>query len=350
MISFNYSETFSAGDDIIGITIKDVARYTGLSIATISKYINGGNVLEKNRVLIEDAIKKLDFRVNEIARGLKTNKSFTIGVLIPTLENVFFNRIISNIENVLLNNGYSTIICDYKEDKNLEKEKLEFLVNKMVDGIIIVPYALESYDIKNTHNKKLPIVVLDRIIDGDKYDTVLADNFNASYNATKYLIKKGHKRIAIIAGPQEIFTARERLEGFIKANKDYSIEVDYNLVKYGDYHIESGYLLLKSLVALNDPPTAVFITNYEMTLGAVMAINELNIKIPDQLSLIGFDNLQLAKVVKPALSVVIQPMERMGGEAAKTLLKRLKNDYTDFPNILRLETDLIINDSVKVLI
>jgi LacI family transcriptional regulator len=120
-------------------TIKDVARETGLSLATISKYLNGGNVLDKNKKSIEAAIRKLDFKVNEMARALKTNRSMTVGVLIPNFENIFFTSIVSNIENDLLQEGYSTIVCDYKEDPRLEAEKLNFLLDKMVDGIIIMP-------------------------------------------------------------------------------------------------------------------------------------------------------------------------------------------------------------------
>jgi LacI family transcriptional regulator len=123
-------------------TIKDVAKYTGLSIATISKYINGGNVLEQNKKIIDEAIEALNFHVNEMARGLKTNRSKTIGILIPNLEKIFCTSIVSNIENILLQHGYSTIICDYKEDMNLEKAKLKFLVSKMVDGLIIIPLGV----------------------------------------------------------------------------------------------------------------------------------------------------------------------------------------------------------------
>src|SRR5690554_2724378 len=122
-------------------TIKDVARYAGLSISTISKYLNSGNVLEANKRLIEEAIDKLDFKVNELARGLKTNQTKTVGVLIPKLENIFCTGIISTMESILLEKGYSTIVCDYKEDPDMEKNKLRFLIDKMVDGIVIMPLA-----------------------------------------------------------------------------------------------------------------------------------------------------------------------------------------------------------------
>lgn len=331
-------------------TIKDVAKYTGLSIATISKYINGGNVLEKNRILVDKAIKALDFKVNEIARGLKTNKSMTIGVLIPDFKNIFCTTIVSNIENVLLQNGYSTIICDYKQSSELEKEKFRFLVNKMVDGIITIPHGGNADSIQNLLSRNVPVVLIDRALEGVGCDTVLVDNLNASYNAVEHLIVKGHKRIGIICGPDNIFTAGERLKGYVRVHEDYSMKIDESLIKKGDYEIDSGYKLLNELLELENPPSAVFVTNYEMTLGAIMALNERDIKIPEDLSIIGFDNLQMARIVKPLLSIIVQPMEQIGEAAANILLKRLKGDTSNYPFMLRLKTELQINKSVKELL
>ncbi len=331
----------------IAATIKDVAKYTGLSIATISKYINGGNVLEQNRVRIEAAIKALDFKVNEIARGLKTNKTMTIGVLIPSLESIFFTTIVSYIENILLQNGYSTIISDYRQDSDLENSKFDFLINKAVDGIIVMPLGIDEDRIAKALERNVPVVLIDRAIKGLDCDVVLVDNLNASYNAVEHLITKGHKRVGIICGPQNIYTAQERLTGYFRVYEDYHLQVDERLIKYGDYEVESGYRLLNELLDSSNPPTAVFVTNYEMTLGAIMALNERNIKVPEELSFIGFDNIQLAKVVKPSLSVVVQPMQQIGEAAANVLLKRLKGDMSNSPAMFRLKTELLQNASVS---
>ncbi|RCX14825.1 LacI family transcriptional regulator [Anaerobacterium chartisolvens] len=332
---------------IISVTMKDVARKAGLSIATISKYINGGNVLKENRVIIDKAIKELGFEVNEIARGLKTNKTMTVGLLIPSLENIFFTSILSNIESILIDKGYSTIICDYKEDKSLEKQKLDFLVKKMVDGIVTMPMGCDLEIINSVIGRNIPVVLIDRALKGVDCDAVLVDNLNASYNAVEQLIILGHKRIGIICGPDDIYTAQERLRGYERVHEDYAMTVDHKLVKKGDYQIESGYRLLLELIKMKEPPTAVLVTNYEMTLGAIMAINESDIKIPDDISFIGFDNLQLAKVVKPPLSIVIQPVKQIGEVAANMLLKRLRGDGSSFPSMVRLKTELILKDSVR---
>ncbi len=345
--TINTVKRFANEGDHISATMKDVARKSGLSIATISKYINGGNVLEENRAVIDKAIKELGFEVNEIARGLKTNKTMTIGLLIPSLENIFFTSIVSNIESVLIKNGYSTIICDYKEDKKLEKQKLDFLVKKMVDGIITMPMGCDLEVINSVITRNIPVVLIDRALKGVECDTVLVDNLNASYNAVEQLIILGHKRIGIICGPGDIYTAQERLKGYERVHEDYDMTIDSELIKKGDYQVESGYSLLLELIKMKEPPTAVLVTNYEMTLGAVMAINESDIKVPDDISFIGFDNLQLAKVVKPPLSIVVQPVKQIGEVAANMILRRLKGDNSNFPSMIRLKTELILKDSVK---
>jgi len=328
-------------------TIKDVARHAGVSIATVSKYINGGNVLDKNKIIIDEAIDKLNYKVNIMARGLKTNQTMTVGILIPSLTNLFFTTIVSSIENSLLENGYSTILCDYRENEKLEKEKLDFLVSKNVDGIIMVPSCLDDLELINNLKKEMPIVLIDRNIDGADLDVVLTDNINGSYDAVEKLIHRGHKRIGIICGPKEHYTAIERLTGYNRVHKDYKIKIDQQLIKFGDYQMESGHEKIIELMNMDVSPTAVFVTNYEMTLGTIIGINEMNISIPEELSLIGYDNIQLAKIVKPSLSIVTQPMNSIGETAARLMLMRLSGNMSEFPSIYRLKSEIIIKDSVK---
>lgn len=326
-----------------------MAKHTGLSIATISKYINGIPVKEENKKRIDEAIKALDFRVNEIARGLKTKKTSTVGVLIPSLENVFSTIIVSKIENILLQYGYSTIICDYHQNIELENQKFDFLMNKSVDGMIFMPLGIDGNRIAAAIGKNIPVVLIDRPINDFNCDVVLVDNLNAAYNAVELLITKGHRRIGIICGPKDIYTAQERLKGYLRVHEDYVLNIDENLIKYGDYDIQSGMNLLNEFLDQDDPPTAVFVTNYEMTLGAVMAINNRNVSIPEDLSIIGFDNIQLAGVVKPNLAIVVQPMQQIGETAANLLLKRMKGDKTGFPALFRLKTEILEGKSISAI-
>ena len=169
---------------------------------------------------------------------------------------------------------------------------------------------------------------------------------NASYNAVEHLITRGHREIGIICGPQDIYTAQERLKGYLRVHEDYGMQVDEN-IKYGDYGIQSGYDMMKSFIKESGRVDAVFVTNYEMTLGAVMAINEMNIRIPDELSFIGFDNQHLATVVKPNLTIVVQPIRQIGECAAELLLRRLNGDKTNHPAVYRLKTELHEGHSVR---
>jgi LacI family transcriptional regulator len=331
----------------IAATIKDVAKYAGVSTATISKYINGVTVKEQNRVRIEEAIRVLDFRVNTMARGLKTNKTMTIGVLIPSLENIFATSIVSHIEGVFLQNGYSTIICDYNRDIGLENSKFDFLMSKNVDGVIIMPLGITEERVRNAIEMDIPVVLIDRPMKNEECDVVLVDNLNASYNAVEQLIMKGHREIGIISGPQDVYTAQERLKGYLRIHEDYGLKVNNENIKYGDYEIQSGYDRMQEFLNSEKLPDAIFITNYEMTIGAVMALNESSVSVPGELSLIGFDNEQLAKIVKPKLAIVVQPIQQIGESAANIILKRLRGDRTNYPSLLRLKTDLFTGQSIS---
>jgi LacI family transcriptional regulator len=331
----------------IAPTIKDVARLSGLSTATVSKYLNGFNVKEQNRIKIENAVKTLNFSVNSLARGLKTNRTMTVGVLIPSLENIFATSIVSHIERVLQEHGYSMIICDYNGSAGLENVKFDFLMNRLVDGIIIMPLGLSEDKVRDALEKDVPIISIDRPMKNRECDVILADNMNASYNAVEYLITRGHREIGIICGPKDIYTAQERLKGYLRVHEDYGMKVNEKNIKYGDYGIQSGYDLMKSFIKESGRIDAVFVTNYEMTLGSVMAINEMNIRIPDELSFIGFDNQHLATVIKPNLTIVVQPIRQIGECAAELLLKRLNGDKNNYPAVYRLKTELLEGHSVR---
>ena len=218
-------------------TMKDIARQTGLGLATISSYFNGGNVREKNRIKIEAAIEELHYEVNEVARGLKTNATRTIGVVIPELNNTFCAEIITGMEDVLRSHGYATIVCDCRTDRKLEQEAVEFLIRRRVDGIINMPVDEEGKHLRKFQKTGKPIVLIDRRIQGISCDSVLVDNRKAAEDAVQCFIKNGHRNIGIIGGPEGIFTAQERLSGYSKALKEAGIPIRGSLIFHGDYTI-----------------------------------------------------------------------------------------------------------------
>lgn len=329
-------------------TMKDIARETGLGLATISSYLNGGNVREKNRIKIEKAIEELHYEVNEVARGLKTNETRTIGVVIPELNNTFCAEIITGMEDILRNHGYATIVCDCRTDRKLECEAVEFLIRRRVDGIINMPVDEEGKHLKKFQKTGKPIILIDRRIQDLNCDSVLVDNELAAENAVNFFVENGHRKIGIIAGPQDISTAQERLKGYRKALEDAGIQPEETLIFCGDYTIQSGVSGLEKLLNDNPDMTALFVTNYEMTMGAMIKVNELGIQIPGQLSVIGYDNLQFAKACNPNLTIVSQPTDEIGEEAARIMLERLENKSERTAAFSeKLQTEIIHGRSVS---
>ena len=308
----------------MGATIKDIAKRTGLGLATISSYLNGGNVREKNRIKIEEAIEELHFEVNEVARGLKTNRTKTIGILIPELNNIFFAEIITAAEDILRSHGYATMICDCRSDEKREEEAAEFLLHRRVDGMILMPTGAEKKVFKRFTRAGKPVVVIDRKMDGIQCDSVLVDNEGAVEDAVNRLIGSGHREIGMISGQEQVYTSSERQKGYEKALQKAQIDLQESLIVRGDYTIAGGAKAMRKLLEQNPDMTAVFISNYEMMVGAVMEINDSGIKVPEQLSVIGFDNEDFARASVPKLSIVTQPTREIGETAAELMLKRLE--------------------------
>ncbi len=324
-------------------TIKDIARETGLSLATISKYLNGGSLREKNRVAIEDAIKKLDYHVNEYARGLKSKKSRTVGMVLPELANLFNMKIVSTIEQMLQKHGYSVIICDSQNSLEQEARSVEFLLNKQVDGIINIPMGNNSKHLRPAVEHNVPILLLDRPLEdlNGIASCVLIDNQSASRGAVRRLLEAGHRRIGVVVGPEGVYTADMRLRGYREALEEYGIAYDETLVARASLTVEGGYRQVKRLLKDPNNMTAVFVTNYEMTLGALIALNKGGIKIPEEISVVGFDNIMdLSQVFRPSLTIVIQPMEQIGLQAARLMLERLSGDNSAAPMTITLSASL----------
>ena len=331
-------------------TIKDIARETGLSLATISKYINGGNLREKNRIAIENAIKKLDYHVNEYARGLKSKKSRTVGVVLPELADLFNMKIVSVIERALQENGYSVIICDSQKNLDQEARSVEFLLNKQVDGIINIPMGNVSKHLRPAVEHNIPILLLDRPLEdlNGIASCVLIDNQGAARMAVRRLLEAGHRKIGIVVGPAEFYTAQMRLQGYREALEEYGVPFEERLVARAGLTVEGGYRQVRKLLKDAKDMTAVFVTNYEMTLGALIALNKEGIQIPQELSIVGFDNIMdLSRVFRPSLTIISQPMEQIGLQAARLMLERLSGDASAAPMTVTLSASLREGESVQ---
>ncbi|MBS4537858.1 LacI family DNA-binding transcriptional regulator [Clostridium sp. D2Q-11] len=328
-------------------TIKDVAQVSGISVGTISRYLNGYNVKPENQEKIEKAIEELNYRVNPIARGLKTNKSFTIGIIVPSITDVFANQVIEGVEDILERENYSIIICSSRNRLKTEKEKLSFLKEKRVDGIVMMPVSDESKHVNEFIEEDIPLILIDRLLEEVKCDGVVCDNVNGSYHAMEELIRYGHRRIGIIAGPENVYTARERLNGYKRSLNDYQISIDEELIQYAKYEKNGGLEGYENLMNLSNPPTAIFATNYETTMTGIKYFMERGIKIGEDISFFGYDNTDIFQMLTPSISTVVQPMNEIGEEAAKLLLSRIEGNFTIHPIIQRLKTRLLLGSSVK---
>ena len=334
-------------------TIKDVSKRTGLSLATISKYLNGGNVREENRKSIDEAVEALGYRVNRNARSLKTNRTMTVGVVMPTLSVPFFGSVISALDRTLREAGYTSFVCSYDFDRDLELEKLRVLCNNNVDGIVLVAQhvsAQELNEIRSSRGSEMPLVLVDRTIPGFVCDSIVIDNLNATYSAVEQLINAGHRQIGIIVGPQDISTANERMVGYRRALEDYGIEpqtgqytkdgMSEALIQIGRYDFESGYRQFNSFMDMEHPPTALCVTNYDMTMGAVTAAHERNVVLGKDIGFVGFDAVDLCRIVSPPRSIVEQPTDVMGQKAGEVLLKRMAGAALPPPPVIRLKSYL----------
>lgn len=329
-------------------TIRDIKDKTGLSLATISKYLNGGNVLPENKVKLEAAIKELNYEVNEIARGLVTNKTRTVGIVVYSVESPFSGQLMHFISENLRKSGYGMLICDSCNDEELEKKNVKYLLSKKVDGIIVIPVSNKSSFLAPAINADIPIVLMDRALSDGVFDCVKIDNRMAVVRAMSTLLANNHKKIAVIASEKE-YTGRERFNGFMEAMKQAGLDVPPEYIRRGNHSLETGYKNMKELLDLKNRPTAVFMDNYEITLGAMMAINESQYKCPDDISVMGFDDQVIFHLIEPPVYMVEQPVKEMGEKAVEILLHRIKTGTSALPMELSLCTSLKEGRSIKKL-
>lgn len=326
-------------------TIKDVARDTKLSVATVSNYINGIPVRPENEVKIRESIERLGYRVNHIARGLKVNCSYTLGVIIPFFDDIFHLQKIAAIEEYVSRFGYNLLVCGCRGDHDIMLQKIHFLTEKQVDGIFIDPLLNDDGSAeweKELQELQIPVIVFDQMLESE-YDTILTNNEEVSHKIVEHLISKGHKRIAILSGPNGNYTADKRLAGYESALKEHGIPLSDNLIYRGDFSTKSGRDGFIELFSHKEKPTALFASNYHYTTGALLAAYELGIDINRDLEIFSFDNYEMSHICKPPLSVAVQPINEIGKSGAKLMLKRLQKDYTDFPCIEVLPTEILYN-------
>jgi LacI family transcriptional regulator len=259
-------------------------------------------------------------------------------------------QVIKAMEVVLKAEGYAVIINDCHSDKERERESIDFLLNKKVDGIVSFPVSTQGKHLTAALEKHVPVLLVDRLVPRlqGKVDSISVNNATISRDATQLLVDNGHKRIGVIVGSSDIYTSEERLRGYQMCMEENDIPVEPGFISRGGYSVEGGFKAFKKLMSRNVGITAVYATNHDTTLGVLMAINEANLRIPDDISFLGFDSADWAKIIDPTLTIVAQPISQLGKQGAEIMLRRLNAGKEDFAGQeLVLAAKLNIGGSIK---
>lgn len=328
-------------------SLTDVAKRAEVSIATVSRVINNSDkVVPETRRIVEKAMEELGYQPNRVARRLRQRggKRHLLGLIIPDIQNPFFAELSRGVEDVAYANQFAVMLCN--SDENLKKEKfyLDVLRSESVDGIILPPIHERDPVVYKLIEDGIPVVTVDRSLSQCTTDKVEVDNRRGAHEAVEHLIKLGHRRIGLIAGRLNVSTSRDRKQGFLDAMAAHKLPVSEAYVRGGDFKQASGRAMADQLLDLPEPPTAIFVLNNLMTVGALEAIHRRKLRIPADIAVIGFDDLPWAEALDPPLTVVRQPAYEVGQAAADLLLKRLQEPKRAETHLLLLPK-LIIRSS-----
>jgi len=330
--------------------VKKVAELAGVSTATVSRALSRpGMVAKVTREKVIAAATKAGYSGNYLARNLRTNKTSQVIVLVPNIANPFYSEVIRGIERVAHDHGYSVLLGDTQNSLARENAYTKMYTTKRADGLITLCPRLPKLDrsIQDADLLIEPIVNACECAPGTPMRTVQLDNKGAARKATDYLISLGHQRIGFVAGPPGSPLSSERFEGYKAAMTAAKLSTPEDLFAIGDFSVESGVLAAKQLLAVKQPPTAIFCSNDEMALGVMTVLKSVGIGIPDDISIVGFDNIHFAQYFDPSLTTVAQPMGDLGEKAMTVLCETLAGNPPKVKDIV-LPFDLIVRDSTAV--
>ncbi|MCX7840791.1 MAG: LacI family transcriptional regulator [Anaerolineae bacterium] len=328
-------------------TSQDVAKRAGVSIATVSRVLNNSpHVRPAVRRKVLRAIQALRYQPNRTAQRLRARQSKVLGLIISDIQNPFFTSVVRGIEDVAYHNGYSLVLCNSDEDPDKEKLYVDVMRAEAVAGVIIASASEAQPHIDDLLKARIPVVALDRRIKDRRVDSVLTTNVQGAYEAVEHLIQQGHRHIGFIGLPLTRTTGRERFEGYQRALRQHRIPVRRTYVRIADAKQQGGYTATLDLLTKQPRLTALFAANNLTTLGALAAIRERGLRIPDDISIVGFDDMPWATLLDPPLTAVAQPTYELGQQAAQLLLARLK-EPTQRVVHLQLKTTLVVRGSTS---
>ena len=326
-------------------TLKDVAKLAGVSTATVSHVINGTRfVSDELQKKVNDAMSALDYQPNMMARALKIGFQKTIGVIVPDCTNPFFAEISRAIDRYCFSKGYNIILCNTDNNLDQQSSYTNMLISKHIDGVIFISSDNSEEDVEKFQKHSIPIVIADRIGKYHNVDSIIVDNEKGGYEATKYLINRGFTKIGCISGPSFISSSSQRLLGYKRALKESNIELIDEYISVGDFHFAGGITAANAFLNLKNRVEAVFATNDMMALGFIDTLRNQGVSVPQDVSVIGYDNIQLAQFMSPKLTTVAQPLEELAQTATNLLLKKIKKQ-SNRKKIIKLNPIIIERES-----
>jgi LacI family transcriptional regulator len=327
-------------------TIRDVAKQAGVAPTTVSRVINNsGYVSQETRERVEAAIAELGYVPNILARSLRFKKTNTLALVVPDITNPFWTTVARGVEDAASDRGFNVILCNTDESETEQTKYLTVLLQKQIDGILLAPARSTAEPVELIQKQGVPVVVLDRRVLCTQVDMVRGDSVGGAYRLVRHLMTLGHRQIAILAGPQGVSTAEDRVAGYHQALAETGLDADSELVYYGEFTQTSGYEMAQQALTTTPQPTALFAANNFIAVGALKALRDTGLRVPEDMTLVCFDDLPPAFIIDPFLTVVAQPAYEMGHQATELLLARLSGTApTDFQEIL-LPTETIVRKS-----
>ncbi|HHE55253.1 MAG TPA: LacI family transcriptional regulator [Caldithrix abyssi] len=331
-------------------TLKIIAEKTGVSVTTVSRVLNGQatryRISKETSEKIYKCAKELHYTPDSLARGLRLKRTHIIGLIIPDISNPFFATIAYNIEVEARKAGYSIMLCDSEENTELEIESIKLLQSRKVDGLLICPVGQKSEHLERLHNEGIPLVIVDRYFPDLPFSYVVSDNYNGAKAAVEYLIENGHKKIACIQGLLNTRVNDDRVRGYKDAHIKHGLTIDETLIVGDSFGEKNGYIGAK-LILSRSSPTAIFAASNLIALGSLRAISEEGFKIPDDISIISFDDQPYTEYLATPLTTIAQPHSEMGQIAVKLIIEQIESKGNFNPVKLKLPTKLIKRKSVK---
>ena len=327
-------------------TIKEVAEYAGVSVATVSRVVNNtGRVSPELRRRVLAAMDALNYQPSALARSLRRRRTQTVGILVPQLDHPFFSSLAFAIERKLFSEHYHALICSAEENQEKEDAYIEMLIRQRVNGVILVPTGQSAENVHRLLEQQVPVVLADRDLPDLAISRVLNDNFHGGYEGARHLLSLGHRRIGVIGGPDYSYPMRQRINGIRQAFRDARVAHDPDLMSIGTLQqFEMGYTAARSLLSKSPRPTAIFALTDVMAVGVLHAAYEEGLRLPEELSVMGFDDIPLASYSIPELTTIAQPIYDMGESAARILLRQMQKPDSPVESVM-LQTRLIVRQS-----